>query len=76
MKLSATVGIFLDNVSLTTKKYLCRLQQMFETFKSAQLVTAICVTVIVNEEAGKTQAICRFFLPNGTFLGEVPQTVS
>ena len=44
----------------------------FETFKGAQLVTAICVTVIVDEGAASTQAVCRFFLPNGTFIGEVP----
>ena len=44
----------------------------FETFKSARLVTAICVTVIVDDGTRNTQAVCRFFLPNGVFLGEVP----
>ena len=44
----------------------------FETFKGAHLATVICVTVIVDEGAAGTQAVCRFFLTNGTFLGEVP----
>lgn len=46
----------------------------FETLKNASLVTAICVTVIVDDASTKppAQAVCRFYLQNGTFIGEVP----
>ena len=43
----------------------------FETFKSAKIATVICATVIVDDSSG-TQAVCRFYLPNGLFIGEVP----
>ena len=46
----------------------------FETFRNARIATVVCVTVIVDDAAGKNpaQAVCRFYLPNGLFIGEVP----
>lgn len=45
-----------------------------ETFKGAAIVNAICVTVVVDDAKGSQppQAFCRFFLPDGVFIGEVP----
>lgn len=44
----------------------------FETFRKASLATAICVTVIVDDGKSPAHAVCRFYLPNGVFVGEVP----
>lgn len=44
----------------------------FETFRKASIVNAICVTVIVDDGKNPAQAVCRFYLPNGVFVGEVP----
>lgn len=44
----------------------------FETFKSARIATVICATVIVDNANTGAQAVCRFYLPNGLFVGEVP----
>ena len=44
----------------------------FEKFNGARLVTVICLNVIVDEGSDKTQAVCRFYLPNGLLIGEVP----
>ncbi|MBR1806376.1 MAG: hypothetical protein IJ774_08335 [Selenomonadaceae bacterium] len=44
----------------------------FETFRGARIATAICVTVLVDDGKNPAQAVCRFYLPNGVFVGEVP----
>ena len=45
-----------------------------ETFQGAALVNAICVSVIIDDGRDSTapQAVCRFYLPDGVFIGEVP----
>ena len=44
----------------------------FETFRKASIVNAICVTLLVDDGKNGAQAVCRFYLPNGVFVGEVP----
>ena len=42
-----------------------------ETVKNATIATVVCITVIVDEQ-GKPRSVCRFYLRNGVFIGEVP----